>query len=49
MDIAGAVRHQSSILATEQWFIKIGELKDQMLSEIADVKWYPGMGRLSKV
>ncbi|WP_340818074.1 isoleucine--tRNA ligase [Methanolobus sp. WCC4] len=28
-------------LATEQWFIKIGELKDQMLDEIAQVKWYP--------
>ena len=28
-------------LATEQWFIKIGELKEEMLSEIAKVKWYP--------
>ena len=28
-------------LATEQWFIKIGELKDQMLSEIEKVDWYP--------
>jgi isoleucyl-tRNA synthetase len=28
-------------LATEQWFIKIGELKEQMLEEIAQVKWYP--------
>ncbi|WP_406669920.1 isoleucine--tRNA ligase [Methanolobus sp. ZRKC4] len=28
-------------LATEQWFIKIGDLKDQMLSEIEKVDWYP--------
>ncbi|WP_406661549.1 isoleucine--tRNA ligase [Methanolobus sp. ZRKC3] len=28
-------------LATEQWFIKIGELKEQMLVEIQNVKWYP--------
>jgi isoleucyl-tRNA synthetase len=28
-------------LATEQWFIKIGELKEDMLSEIKKIKWYP--------
>ncbi len=28
-------------LATEQWFIKIGELKEEMLSEIEKVTWYP--------
>ena len=28
-------------LATEQWFIKISELKEQMLSEIQQVNWYP--------
>lgn len=28
-------------LATEQWFIKISDLKEQMLSEIQQVNWYP--------
>ena len=28
-------------LATEQWFLKISELKDRMLEEIATVDWYP--------
>ncbi|MEA1984684.1 MAG: isoleucine--tRNA ligase [Euryarchaeota archaeon] len=28
-------------LATKQWFIKIGELKDDMLAEIKDVRWSP--------
>ena len=28
-------------LATEQWFLKISELKEPMLDEIAKVKWYP--------
>ncbi len=28
-------------LATEQWFIKIGELKEQMLKEIEQVTWFP--------
>ncbi len=28
-------------LATKQWFIKIGDLKEEMLSEIAKVSWYP--------
>ncbi len=28
-------------LATEQWFLKISELKEDMLSEIEKVKWYP--------
>ena len=28
-------------LATRQWFLKISELKDQMLSEIDKVVWYP--------
>ncbi|MBN2109949.1 MAG: isoleucine--tRNA ligase [Methanosarcinaceae archaeon] len=28
-------------LATEQWFIRIGELREQMLSEIEKVDWYP--------
>lgn len=28
-------------LATKQWFIKIGELKEEMLSEIEKVSWYP--------
>ncbi len=29
-------------LATEQWFLKISELKDAMLSEVEKVSWYPG-------
>jgi isoleucyl-tRNA synthetase len=29
-------------LATKQWFIKIGELRDAMLDEITRVDWYPG-------
>ena len=28
-------------LATEQWFIAIPKIKEQMLDEIAKVKWYP--------
>lgn len=28
-------------LATEQWFIKISDLKEQMLSEIQQINWYP--------
>ncbi|WP_209679843.1 isoleucine--tRNA ligase [Methanohalophilus levihalophilus] len=28
-------------LATRQWFIKIGDLKDDMLEEITKVKWHP--------
>jgi len=28
-------------LATEQWFLKISELKEAMLNEIAKVSWYP--------
>ncbi|HIH36638.1 MAG TPA: isoleucine--tRNA ligase [Methanocellales archaeon] len=28
-------------LATEQWFIKISELKDRMLTEISRIVWYP--------
>ena len=28
-------------LATEQWFLKISELKESMLSEIKKVDWYP--------
>ncbi|MEA1906164.1 MAG: isoleucine--tRNA ligase [Euryarchaeota archaeon] len=28
-------------LATEQWFLKISQLKEQMLDEIAKVSWYP--------
>jgi len=28
-------------LATEQWFLRITDIKEQMLSEIEKVKWYP--------
>lgn len=28
-------------LATQQWFLKITEIKDQMLSELVKVKWVP--------
>lgn len=28
-------------LATKQWFLKISEIKDEMLSEIDKVDWYP--------
>ncbi|HIE32255.1 MAG TPA: isoleucine--tRNA ligase [Methanosarcinales archaeon] len=28
-------------LATEQWFLKISQLKGQMLDEITKVRWYP--------
>ncbi|MBE0521629.1 MAG: isoleucine--tRNA ligase [Candidatus Methanoperedenaceae archaeon] len=28
-------------LATEQWFLRITDLKDKMLDEIKKVKWYP--------
>jgi isoleucyl-tRNA synthetase len=28
-------------LATEQWFLKVTDLKEKMLEEIKNVKWYP--------
>ena len=28
-------------LATEQWFLKISEIKNEMLNEVAKVNWYP--------
>ncbi|MCZ7356703.1 MAG: isoleucine--tRNA ligase [Candidatus Methanoperedens sp.] len=28
-------------LATEQWFLKVTDLKEEMLAEIQKVKWYP--------
>ena len=28
-------------LATEQWFLKVTEIKDRMLDEIRKVRWYP--------
>ncbi|VVB84276.1 Isoleucine--tRNA ligase [uncultured archaeon] len=28
-------------LATEQWFLKVTDLKEKMLDEISKVKWYP--------
>ncbi|MDI6903145.1 MAG: isoleucine--tRNA ligase [Methanocellales archaeon] len=28
-------------LATEQWFIKVSELREQMLGEIPHIRWYP--------
>ncbi len=34
--------------ATEQWFLKISELKSTMLSEIEKVKWYPEWAGLSR-
>ncbi|AFV22472.1 isoleucyl-tRNA synthetase [Methanolobus psychrophilus R15] len=35
-------------LATEQWFIKISDLKEQMLSEIEKVNWYPSWAGSSR-
>jgi isoleucyl-tRNA synthetase len=35
-------------LATEQWFIKISDLKEQMLSEIQKVNWYPSWAGSSR-
>ncbi len=34
--------------ATEQWFLKMSELKDLMLSEIEKVKWYPEWAGMSR-
>ena len=38
---AGAAKRPLSILATEQWFLKVTEIKDKMLEEIDSVDWYP--------
>ena len=35
-------------LATEQWFIKISDLKEQMLAEIQNVNWYPSWAGSSR-
>jgi isoleucyl-tRNA synthetase len=35
--------------ATDQWFLKITELKDDMLEEIADIPWYPDWAGSSRM
>ncbi|MEE9151467.1 MAG: isoleucine--tRNA ligase [Thermoplasmata archaeon] len=35
--------------ATDQWFLKITEIKDAMLEEIADISWYPDWAGSSRM
>ncbi|UCE39211.1 MAG: isoleucine--tRNA ligase [Thermoplasmata archaeon] len=35
--------------ATDQWFLKVTEIKDDMLEEIADIPWYPDWAGSSRM
>ncbi len=35
--------------ATDQWFLKVTEIKDSMLEEIADISWYPDWAGSSRM
>ncbi|UCE73007.1 MAG: isoleucine--tRNA ligase, partial [Methanomassiliicoccales archaeon] len=35
--------------ATDQWFLKVTEIKDEMLEEIADISWYPDWAGSSRM
>jgi len=35
-------------IATPQWFLKVSELRDRMLEEVARVKWYPSWAGASR-